>query len=357
MNDTLPDPQQAGGRTPPRPIMLLADAEIATTEIVRRLLVTAGYEPVVVTAETLIGRRPFSPLVISRLTQPRLGWLPDYLQRIGVRYIYFLDDNFFEIEARQDRHHASYFGREGTRNTLIRFLQQAHIVWVQSPPLAAYLKQHFPSCRVRLTNAGVDTALFDAARRQVAGASTSPAPDTLRVGYPTTPRHHLAALIAGIVRVAEARMGRRIQFEFVGWWPDDVATSPIVRTFPAIARYEDYVAFAASRRWDVGLAPLGDSMFENCKTNLKFREYAALGVTGVYSDVPLYRSCVEPDLTGLLCGNDPIAWVDALQRLLENATLRQRIQRQSEMMVLSQYSNVSVANAVAALIAELEPGS
>ena len=339
-----------------RRVMLLADGLIATTEIVRRTLVRAGFEPVVVTPETLGSNRPFSPLVISRLALPRCGWLPEYLRTHGVGYAYFLDDNLFEIDSRQDPYNAAYFRRAGVRDTLSTFLLNAQVVWVQSPPLATYLREQFPSTAVTQINAGVDTDLFEAARQRATTADREGDTATLRVGYPTTPRYHLATLIAGIVRAAEARFGNRVIFEFVGWWPDEVATAANVRTFPAIAGYDDFVNFAASRQWDVGLAPLGDSLFENCKTNLKFREYAALGVPGIYSDVALYRSCVEDGITGLLCVNDPDAWVAAISRLLDDRDLIGSIRRESGVSVLTRYSNASVAEAVANLLQRLEGG-
>ena len=81
-------------------------------------------------------------------------------------------------------------------------------------------------------------------RRQRRDAST------LRVGYPTTPRYHLATLIAGIVRAAEARFGNRVIFEFVGWWPDEVATAANVRTF---LRLPDMTTLSTSLRLDSGM--------------------------------------------------------------------------------------------------------
>lgn len=349
--------EQQAKDTPPRRMMLLADGLIATTEIVRRLLQTAGYDPLVVTPETLAAQRPFAPLLISRLASPRLGWLPDYLRSHGISYGYFLDDNFFEIDTRQDPHGAAYFRRDGVRDTLSALLQGAKLVWVQSPPLAAYLQRRFPSCNVRQTDAGVDTGLFNTVRAKLSGGVAPSSTGVLRVGYPTTPRHHLAPLITGIVRAAEERFGDRVLFEFVGWWPDDLAAAANVRTFPAITSYDEYVAFVASRRWDAGLAPLGDSVFENCKTNLKFREYAAFGIPALYSDVPLYRSCVESGVTGLLCANDPAAWVAALARLSANYELRERIRKQSATVVSTRYSNASVARTVADLMRELQESS
>jgi hypothetical protein len=49
------------------------------------------------------------PVVVSRLCFPRYSWLPDHLAREGVRYAYFVDDNFWEITADIDVRLARFF--------------------------------------------------------------------------------------------------------------------------------------------------------------------------------------------------------------------------------------------------------
>ena len=334
--------------------MLLADGRIATTVIVERILKAAGYTAQVVTPETLVAQRPFAPLVISRLTLPSLRWLPAYLHRQGIPYVYFLDDNFFEIDPVQDPYHSRFFRRPVTRDTLSEFLRGASRIWVQSPPLADYLRSRFPGANVVTINAAVDLDLFASARAQLTSNERDGDDNgTLRIGYASTPRHHLADFISAIVVRTSERFGERVRFEFVGWWPDAVAAARNVQTYPAIADHAAYVAFITSRRWDVGLAPLGSSLFENCKTNLKFREYGALGIAGIYSDVPLFRDCVEPGVTGLLCGDDPAQWVGAIGRLLDDPAARKSIALRAHDVVASHYSNAAVAGPVAALMREI----
>ena len=80
-----------------------------------------------------------------------------------------------------------------------------------------------------------------------------------------------------------------------------------------------------SRGWHAAIAPMGDSVFENCKTPLKYLEYSAMGIPGVYSDTHVYASVVRHDETGLLAANEPGAWIDALEQLLESPAKRMAI--------------------------------
>jgi glycosyltransferase involved in cell wall biosynthesis len=78
-------------------------------------------------------------------------------------------------------------------------------------------------------------------------------------------------------------------------------------------------------RWDVAIAPLGDDTFTRGKSDLKYLDYAALGIPGVFSDVRPYRETVRHRETGLLAANEPEAWAEALEEVVSDAALRARL--------------------------------
>ena len=78
-------------------------------------------------------------------------------------------------------------------------------------------------------------------------------------------------------------------------------------------------------RWDVAIAPLEDDAFTSCKSDLKYLDYGALGIPGVFSDVRPYRDTVRHGETGLLAANDEKAWADALEEIVGDAALRARL--------------------------------
>jgi glycosyltransferase involved in cell wall biosynthesis len=92
--------------------------------------------------------------------------------------------------------------------------------------------------------------------------------------------------------------------------------------FTSFGSVEDYYRFLPSL--DVGLAPLLPSAYNRGRSDVKFLEYAAAGVAGVYADLEPYRPSVADGQTGLLyrSGAELLACLD---RLAGDAALRGRI--------------------------------
>lgn len=76
--------------------------------------------------------------------------------------------------------------------------------------------------------------------------------------------------------------------------------------------------------FDIGLAPIIDSRFNQAKSDLKFVEYGMLGIPTVASFVePYVRSIVNTE-NGFLAKNDK-DWLKYLVRLIEQPDLRERV--------------------------------
>jgi hypothetical protein len=112
-----------------------------------------------------------------------------------------------------------------------------------------------------------------------------------------------------------------------GWGPRiaGLGEGRRVRYLPFDRNYDRYFRRFVNAGFDIGVAPLPDDDFHRGKSNNKFREYAAAGVVGVYSDMPVYNACVEHQRTGLLVPNTPAAWFEALLSLTGDAAARTRM--------------------------------
>jgi glycosyltransferase involved in cell wall biosynthesis len=323
-----------------RTIQIVPDGPGATVQILQRSLASVFPQTEVIAVEHLPEKTLQGALVFSRLCHPRYRWIPAELKRLGKPYAYFLDDNFYAFTPEQDPYHAPFFTHPSTLECLDEFIREAKEVIVFSDVLRRELQARHPSANVKVLPAPVDIALFD---RHASPVSTQ-VKSEIRIGYPSTRRAHLESLIAGIVDAVAQRYGTHVVFEFVGWWPAAVTGKANVRTFPAIADYESYVAFAMAREWDIAIAPLGESKFENAKTNLKFREYGAMGIPAVYSETPLFAACVEHGKNGLLAASNPASWCEAISSLVESSTLRASIREAARADVREKHHQATVAS-------------
>jgi len=75
---------------------------------------------------------------------------------------------------------------------------------------------------------------------------------------------------------------------------------------------------------DIGIIPLHEDEFSVCKSDLKFSEYATLGVPCVCSNIPPYSKVVEHGVTGFLA-NDDIEFEKYLEMLINDSALRDNI--------------------------------
>jgi hypothetical protein len=107
---------------------------------------------------------------------------------------------------------------------------------------------------------------------------------------------------------------------------------PVHRAFrdlPRVAvlhpmRWENYLAYTAGQRADIGLAPLLPGVFNAGRGPVKFIDYTRQGALGLYSAVAPYEGFVRDGVDGVLLPDDPAAWVAAIVRWASDADGRAR---------------------------------
>lgn len=107
--------------------------------------------------------------------------------------------------------------------------------------------------------------------------------------------------------------------------PDRLRNHPLVEWIPLQKHdYAEFAAYFQTQTCDIVIAPLVDNLFNQCKSPLKFFEYSARGVPGVYSRLAPYEQVIQQGENGFLAsGGDE--WKACLTRLIENPELRYQI--------------------------------
>lgn len=107
--------------------------------------------------------------------------------------------------------------------------------------------------------------------------------------------------------------------------------------------FDQYPALLSN--FDIGLAPLADTPFNRCKSELKLLEYGALGIPYVASPVAPYKRFHELSRYG--CGSictSAKEWYRAIKRLVSEQELREIMGTEARRFVRANYSQEVIAD-------------
>ena len=296
---------------------IVADGDIPTTKILSQVINFPGSA---IARKIIIGEiqpadTAATPLLFSRVCDPKYAWLPIWLKKAKARYAYYLDDNLWEYRA--DNHVARYYARPDVQMCLNRFIAKAAYVIVNSERLGSEVSRRFPGANIILLPAPMDFSHID--------LSISPSlSGPLRVGYAGSDRGEAFNEVAKAIDSLLSTHPEMFEFEFIGHPPPLLLRGKVAH-FGALESYDEFIEFKQSRAWNVGLAPLQDDPFSRCKTNNKYREYGALSIAGAYSAVFPYSDCVSQLTDGILVSNNQLDWRNALLFLASNRSCCARI--------------------------------
>jgi glycosyltransferase involved in cell wall biosynthesis len=261
----------------------------------------------------------------------------------GARGIYDLDDNLLLIDqAFPDPANPwrRIFG--DARPEVEAMLREADIVKVYAEPAVRSLLPFNPRVTAIRPFQILDRDTLDA-------VVADRAPITVGFLGSAFKDDDLAPAVRAIVRILDER--RPIHFEFLGFLPAALAGRPEVSHVPWRSSYTDYRQTLAALDWDIGLAPLRELEFNRGKNNAKYREYAAAGIAGIYSDAEIYRATVVHRETGLVVPQESEqCWYEAILELAADAGLRGSIRRNAFADVRANYREEEYVARVAALI-------
>ena len=242
----------------------------------------------------------------------------------GVPVVYELDDNLLDLH--RDEPWETYPG-DSLRGVVAFLARQADGMIVSTPALAERVA-HLRSEVLVVPNA-LDERLFGSAPEPLASRSSA-----VTIGYMGTLTHEadlrmvlapLRALLAAPRRKGAAgARGRSRGAEDRRRFSRACRSGGGIRDARTRIRGSSrgcgsiFAGTSRSRRSRT-------TRSRACKSDLKYLDYAALGIPGVFSDVRPYRDTVRHRETGLLAANEPEAWAEALEEIVSDGALRARL--------------------------------
>jgi hypothetical protein len=196
-----------------------------------------------------------------------------------------------------------------TRSELVRMMDVVDLVTTTSPLLADYYQQYGAESVRVIENYLPHT--FAAARRRT--------DDDVVIGWTAGQEHrydlehlHLRGVLSEVLATHS-----NVRVETIG--VDARLPSPRYHHTDRV-QYNDLAGRVA--QWDIGIAPIADIPFNRARSNVKLKEYAAVGVPWLASPIGPYVGHGTSQ-GGRLVADDE--WRRALDALVRNARARRRL--------------------------------
>ena len=128
----------------------------------------------------------------------------------------------------------------------------------------------------------------------------------IKIGYSATERHYnnlkvcMEPLKDILIKYKDV-----VKFEcYFNEIPQELCKLENVCLLKQETNLNNFYKSLSNQNWDIGLAPLEDNEFNKSKSNLKYREYSAFKIAGIYSDCLAYSSSIQNNHNGLLINNN-----------------------------------------------------
>ncbi|MBB2971423.1 glycosyltransferase [Mesorhizobium sp. RMAD-H1] len=180
-------------------------------------------------------------------------------------------------------------------------------------------------------------------------------PGEVRIIYMGTRTHteDLAMIEEAIKSLCQIRSGVRlftvgITSDKASWYE----TIDIPNDCKVYSRFVPWFRTLAGHM-DFAVAPLQDNYFNQAKSPLKYYEYSASRLAGIYSAVLPYIDAVRNGETGMLVKSTKDAWLDALIEMIDNPQKRKTILDTAYSEVISKHSLQFEASNLDSIVLEL----
>lgn len=257
------------------------------------------------------------------------GGLGPLLEETGTKLILEVDDAVMQVPKTNPLY--EYF--QSKQHEFEEYFRHADLITVSTPYLKEFYS-HYNRNVVVVPNC-IDTRIWKCG---------PPAPPEVRLPlkilFSGTPSHvEDFMVLGGAIRRILEEFPNEVELIIWGNMIPELSGHPRVRF---IEHYvEDYASYATtlmSLKADIGIVPLKENDFNRAKSAIKWLEYSACGIAGIFSNVGEYGSVVSHGKTGLIVENNETDWYGAIRELIVNRQLRSGIARNAYNDVMSRHT-------------------
>lgn len=260
-------------------------------------------------------------------------------KKAGRFLIYFLDDDLLDIPNEDPS--ANYFKDYRIGMQLTRMIKLCDVLWAVNKEIINKYKIFVGRIALLCVPAKI--------LRQ------PPTPSSIlhvlyagSVGHSNLAREILAPVVCRLLK----EYPTQVDFTFIGADPGLRHTKG-VKYYPYFDDYEKYQKVVLSGGFSVGLAPIYDTPFYNCKYYNKFIEYSSCGIAGVYSDCKLYQQVIQPGTNGVLCKNNTESWYQAIEGFVKMPKRAKEMALHASELIQNKFSYAAISESLKSQIPEI----
>lgn len=282
--------------------------------------------------------RNFDIVIVQRdaLNEEVAKLLVEQCKSNEIKLIYEIDDDLLGI----NEDHINY-DEYIDKNIVIKYLiSNSDVVTVSTN----YLKQKLISLNSNIKV--IKNSLND----MIVLKNNKSHSNIIKIGYMGTITHKNDVKIVekSIENVKEyfSKKGKNVIFETVGVSDEKIKGANEINIPFKYSKYPYFIKWLNKiLDWDIALAPLENNEINNSKSELKYLEYSALGIPGVYSNIGAYGEVIENNKNGILVGNNESnEWEFAIINLIENRNLQKNIVKNAQEDIKYNYKIESMVN-------------
>lgn len=263
-------------------------------------------------------------LILSKHNSSSALGLTQLASSRGLKIIYDIDDWIFSFPGYSGGHRAN------DRNFVRDIIALADVVTVANDELMRRVPQVMPGITPVLLPNGMWVERYSFGYGHGA-QSTSP-----RILFTNADFLKVQSAKDGILTALHVFFSRHPDYvlDFFGDLFPEMFSLPFLHYTNRIP-YNSYMRAIVAGDYKFAITPLGAdedkeaAEFNACKNPFKYINYGTAKIPGIYSNATIYKSCIQHQETGLLVDNTYDAWLDALELMANNTSLRNRIREKS----------------------------
>lgn len=237
-----------------------------------------------------------------------------FLKENGIKLIYDIDDYLLQLPESHPEVHV-YKPKQAI---VLRLLAEADLVWTSTSKLQQELQ---PLCRdVQVFENYLEPELLanKTTHRYVESRKSSARFQILYMGT-STHSADLSLVMSALDKLHQEGFSFTLNLIGITDSPPDF---PWIHSIP-VDEKSSYPLFIDWLRrlgkFDLGIAPLQENSFNECKSAIKFWDYSSLGIATLASNMGSYANLIHDSIDGYLADNTTASWYSKFKEVFEKA--------------------------------------